>query len=155
MGPLSSPFILRTSYKVLNSKSLLTRNTVLDTAFSQIAAKEANLPHPYRTTLSQLSSSFDSSLYSYCERIGQIPSSLCHSCKVEPHTTTNVFSSSSHPTPLTERDLWERPHLYHSFLKLDFKYILLPYIRGSSERVAQISRKYDIIKSRCMICYIR
>ena len=58
-----------------------------------------------KTTLSQLRSSFCSSLHSYRERITLIPSSLCPSCGVESHThtTVHVFACSSHPTPLTER----------------------------------------------------
>ena len=37
---------------------------------------------------------------------------------MEPHTTAHVFSCSSHPTPLIERDLWERPRFTSEFLFL-------------------------------------
>ena len=101
---------------VSDCKSLLTRNRVLQTASPQRAVKKAFLPRAYRTTLSQLCSFFCSSLYSYVKRIGLIPSLLCPSCRVEPHTTDHVFAYSSHPTPLTVRDLWEHPRLTSEFL---------------------------------------
>ena len=77
---------------------------------------ETNLPRSYRSTLSQLRSSFCSSFYSYRERIGLVPSPLCPSCGLMPHTTVHVFSCSSHPTLLTELDLWEHPRLASEFL---------------------------------------
>ena len=43
---------------------------------------------------------------------------LCPSCGVEPHTTVHVFSCSSHSTPLTELDLWERPRLASDSLSI-------------------------------------
>ena len=101
---------------VAASKSLLSPNRVLQTTSPQIAPEETNLPRPYRSTLSQLRSSFCSSLHSYRERIGLVPSPLCPSCGLAPHTTVHVFSCSSHPTPLTELDLWERPRLASEFL---------------------------------------
>ena len=74
---------------------------------------------------SQLRSSFCSSLHSYRERIGLVPSPLCPSCGLAPHTTVHVFSYSSHPTPLTEFDLWKRPRLAPDFL-LDILFFDLP-----------------------------
>ena len=66
------------------------------------------------------------------------PNPLCPSCGVEPHKkknriidfsfnsahsliifffiTVHIFSCSSHPTLLTELDLWERPRLASEFL---------------------------------------
>ena len=101
---------------VAASKSLLSHNRVLQTTSPQIAPEETNLPRPYRSTLSQLRSSFCSSLHSYRERIGLVPSPICPSCGLAPHTTIHVFSCSSHPTPLTELDMWERPRLVSEFL---------------------------------------
>ena len=89
----------------------LSHNRVLHTASPQIAPEEVNLPRPYRSTLSLLRSSFCSSLYSYREKIGVVPSPLCPFCELEPHSTVHVFSCSSHLIPLTELDLWERQHL--------------------------------------------
>ena len=43
-------------------------------------------------------------------------SPLCHSCGGKPHTTVHVCSCPSHPTPLTERDLWERLRLTSALL---------------------------------------
>ena len=90
---------------VAASKSLLSHNRVFQTTSPQIAPEETNLPRPYRSTLSQLRSSICSSLYSFRERIGLVPSPLCASCGLEPHTSVDVFSYSSHLTPLTELDL--------------------------------------------------
>ena len=101
------------SHPVSVLKSLVT--LVFWTASLQIAAEETNLPRSYRTALSQLRSSFCSSLHSYRERIGLLSSLLCPSCVVEPHTTVHVFFGS-YPTSLTERDLWERSHLTSEFL---------------------------------------
>ena len=47
---------------VIISKSLLSHNRILQTASPQIALEETNLSWPYRSTLSQLQSSFCSSL---------------------------------------------------------------------------------------------
>jgi len=98
-----------------DSKSLLSRNRVLQTVSPQIATEEANLLRPYRTTLCQLRSSFCSSLHSYRERKGLIPSPIYPSCGMEPHTTVHVFSCSWHPTTLTEIDQSERPRLASEF----------------------------------------
>ena len=68
------------------------------------------------STLSQLCSYVSSSLHSYSERIGLIPSPQCSSCRMESQTTRYVFSCSSHPTPLTELDLWKRQLLESEFL---------------------------------------
>ena len=76
---------------VTTSKSLLSPNRVLQIASPKIAPEETNLPRPYRSILSQLQSSFCSCLHSYRERIGLIPSPLCTSCGVGPHTTINLF----------------------------------------------------------------
>ena len=100
------------------SKSLLSRNCVLQTASPQIAPEEANLPRLYRSTLSQLRSSICCSLHSYRERIGLVPNPLWPSCGLKPHTTVHVFSCCSHLTPLTELDLWERPRLASEFLSI-------------------------------------
>ena len=116
------PLIYWTTIKSLHTKavsdlnSVLSHNGVLQTASPQIAPDEVNLPRPYRTILSQLRSSSRSSLYSYHDRAGLIPSLLCSAYGVESHTTVHVFSCSSHPTPLTELDLWERPRLASEFL---------------------------------------
>ena len=50
---------------------------------------------------------------------------LCPSCVVEPLTIVHVFSCSSHPTPLIEMDLWERPRLASGFLSV-FPFFCLP-----------------------------
>ena len=115
---LSSDILLPTDYgTIIKSlhlepfficKSLLSPNRVLQTAFPQIASEEAKLPRSYRSTLSQLWSSFCSSLHPSRERIGLVPSSLCPSCGLVSHTTVQVFSCSSHPTSLNELDLWKR-----------------------------------------------
>ena len=91
------------------SKSLLSHNRALQTASPQIDLEKVNLPRHYRCTLSQLSFSFYSSLHSYRERIRLVPSPLCPSSRLESYTTVHVFSFFSHPTPLTELVLWERP----------------------------------------------
>ena len=91
---------------VSDSKTLLNRNRVLQTSSPQIAAEEANFPCPYRTNISQLRSYFCGSLHSYIERIGLISSPFRHSYRVEAHINVHVFSCSSHPTHLTERDLF-------------------------------------------------
>jgi len=64
------------------SKSLLSYNRVFQTTSPQIAPEETNLPRPYRSTLSQLQSSFCSSLHSYREWTGLVPSPLCSSEKL-------------------------------------------------------------------------
>ena len=56
------------------TKSLLSPNRVLQTASPQITPEEANLPRPYRNTLSQFCSSSCSSLHSYREKIALVPS---------------------------------------------------------------------------------
>ena len=60
-----------------------SHNHVLQTASPQMVAEEANLPWPFRTILSQLRSSFCSSLHSYRERIGLIPSIAPSALSVE------------------------------------------------------------------------
>ena len=124
---------------VYDSKYLLSHNRVLQTVSRHIAPEESNLPRPYRSTLSQLHSSFCSSLHSCRERIGLIPSPLCPSGGVEPHTTVQAFSCSSHPTPLTGMDLWERPCLASKFLfSLPF-FDLPPFPLGGQESLEQSS----------------
>ena len=75
-----------------------------------------------------LFSSFCSSHHSYRERIGLLPSPLCSSCGLFPHTTVHVFSCSSHPTPLTELDLWECPRLALDFLSVLPFFDLPPFL---------------------------
>ena len=90
---------------------------------------QANLPWSYRTTLFQLCLSFCRSLHSNRESIRLIPSPLCPSCRVEPHTTARVFPAPRTP-PLTERNLWERPRLTSEFLFASLSLIsrlFLPY----------------------------
>ena len=113
MGPPSS----RSPYTraVTISKSLLSPSRVFQTASSQIAPEEANLPKPY-STFSQLRSSFCSSLRSYSKRIGLVTNPFCPSCGLEPYTTVHVLSCSLHPTSLTELNLRERPHLASEFM---------------------------------------
>ena len=102
---------------VFDSKFLLSHNHVFHSASPQISLEEANFHRHYRTTLSQLRSYLIcSSLHSYCERIRLIPSPVCPSCGMEPHITVHVFFCSSHPTTLTDIDLWERPRLALEFL---------------------------------------
>ena len=118
------------SNAVSDSKSLLSHSRFLQTASPHIAPEEANLPRPYRATLSQLRSFFCSSLYSYREGIGLIPRPLCPSCVLGPHTTVHVFSSSLHPTPLIKLDLWEFPRLASEILSdlpfFDLFLLLIP-----------------------------
>ena len=59
---------------------------------------------------------FCSSLHSNHQKMGLIHSPICPSCGVEPHTIVHVFTCSYHATPLTERNLWERPRLMSEFL---------------------------------------
>ena len=109
-------------------KSILSHNCVLQTASQQIAPEEAGHPRLYRSTFSQLRSSFFNSLHFYRESIGLIPSPLCLSCRLVLHTTVHVFSCSSHPTPLTELDLRERSRLASDFLSSlpSFDFLPLP-----------------------------
>ena len=124
-----SPADFGTTIKSLHTKdvsifkSLLSHNRVLQTASPQIALEDANLPRQYRTTLSQLCSSFSSRLHSYRERIGLIPSLLCPSCGMEPHTTVHAFSCSSHPALLTVR-AWRRSSC-RSFISSTSRLLLL------------------------------
>ena len=124
-----SPSDYSTTIKSLHTKAvsfsnLLTLN--LQTASPQIAAEEANLSKPYWTTFFQLRSSFCISLHFYRERIGLILNPLCPSCGVKPHTAVHVFSCSSHPTPMTEMELWERPRLTSEFLFGLLLIVILP-----------------------------
>ena len=112
---------------VSDSKSLLTHKRVLQTASPQIAA---NFPRPYRTTISQLHSSFCSSLHPYREKIGLIFSPLSPSCEVEPHITVHVLSCSSHPHPrpsLTYRNVpaWRWSSCFASLSPISRLFILL------------------------------
>ena len=91
-------------------------NRVLQTPAPAISDDEISLPRPYRTTLAQLRSGFCSSLNSFLERIDRAPDDLCPSCRGSPHTTSHIFSCPSHPTSLTERDLWDRPCSVAAFL---------------------------------------
>ena len=50
------------------------------------------------------------------KKLGLRELSLCASCGVEPHTIAHVFYCSSHPTPMTEIDVLERPRLTSGFL---------------------------------------
>ena len=68
----------------------LAENSVFETSFTEIAVEE-NLPRPYRTYLSQLRSSFCSSLQSCSERIGLASNSICSSCGRETNTTSVFF----------------------------------------------------------------
>ena len=79
------------SKTVSESEFLLSHNLVLQAASPQIASDEAKLPRPFKTTLSQLRSSFSSSLHSYCGRIGLILGPLCPFCGMEPYTNIRVF----------------------------------------------------------------
>jgi len=99
MGPPSSPFILEL-FPIPNFFHLITVSFRLLPHKKQRKKQTSLGP-----ILSQLNSSFCSSLHSYREKIGLIPSPLCPSCGREPHTTVHVFSCSSHPTPLTKIDL--------------------------------------------------
>ena len=91
-------------------------NAVLGTPPPPVAVEELSLPRRFRSTLSQLRSSYCSALSSYLERVGRAQSNLCPSCNSAPHTTEHLFSCPSHPTNLTPRNLWVRPCLASSFL---------------------------------------
>ena len=114
MGLPSSLFIL----ELFPVPSLFYLITVSLRLLPRTVPEEANLPGSYRSILSQFRSFFCSSLHAYREKIGLIPSSICSSCGVEPHTNVHVFSSSSQPTPLSKLDLWERPRLASEFLSV-------------------------------------
>ena len=79
-----------TDYKSLHTGTVpqtissLASIRVIQTFSPEIAAEEANLPHPYRTSLSQLHSYCCSSLHYYRDRIGLIPSPLCPYCGWKP-----------------------------------------------------------------------
>ena len=79
---------------VSDTKSLLTRNRVLQTDSPQIAAEEANPPHPYRTTLSQHRSSFYSSIHSYHDRKGLIQAPRSCVTSMLPSLLAQSFHSS-------------------------------------------------------------
>ena len=87
----------RGNEKRKNSKAIFqsifypTDNRAFQNYSPQIAAEEANLPRPHKTYLSQLRSSSCSSLHSYSERIGLIPSAICPFCGGKRHTTVHVF----------------------------------------------------------------
>ena len=106
------------------TESFLVPNHFFQAASPRTAAEEANFLCSYRTALSQLRSSLYSSLYFYGERIGLIPSSLCCFCGLEPHTFIHIFTCSSNPAPLTERDLRKRRR---SSCLVTFSYDLLPF----------------------------
>ena len=71
LSGILSPTDYGTSIKSLHTravtitKSFLSYNRVLHTVSTQIAPEEANISYPYRSTLSQLRSSFCSSLHFY------------------------------------------------------------------------------------------
>ena len=79
---------------------------------------EGNLLHSYKTSLSQLHSSFCTlqSSHSYRKRIELNSNTLCPSCRKEQHATVHNFSCPSHPTSLTKKDIRERPSLSFEFL---------------------------------------
>ena len=93
MGQPSNPFIL----DLLLFPSHFYLINVSFRLLPQIASEEASLPRSYRSTVSQFRSSFCSSLHSYRERIGLVPSPICPSCVLEPHTTFHVTSASGTP----------------------------------------------------------
>ena len=113
MGPPSSPCILELSpypslsYFITASFRLLPR---------KLLWKKQTFLGPTELPFDNLVFSFCSSFHSYRERIGLIPNPLSPSCGLVPHTTGHVFSYFSHPTPLTELDLWERSRLASEFL---------------------------------------
>ena len=91
-------------------------NRVLEQPNPPISDEELTLPRAYRTTLAQLRSGFSPALNTYLERVGRSVSDLCPSCSSSPHTTAHLFSCPSFPTPLTMRDLWDRPRAVAEFL---------------------------------------
>ena len=94
---------------ILDTISSRNPNKVLQTPPPPIFEEELSLPHPYRSTRSQLRSGYCSALNYFRSRVGLSPDDRCPSCTLAPHTTSHLFSCPSHPTSLEVRDLWERP----------------------------------------------
>ena len=118
MGPTSSPFILilfpgpnlfcliTLSFRLLSHRWHWKKQTFLGSTWLV-------------TTLSQLHLSLCSSLHSYREKIGLIPSPVDLSYGVEPHTTPHhYFLLFLDATSMTMMDRWERPRLASEFLSV-------------------------------------
>ena len=97
-----------------DSISLLTSNSVLHTASPQIAAREANLPRPYRTLI-----------LSWEDKTNPSPSSAL-AVEWNPTPRSIFFSCPLHPTLMTERDLWKLSSWRRSSILASLSLILLP-----------------------------
>ena len=90
-------------------RSLQTPNKLLNRPAPEISEEEMGLPRHYRTTLSQLRSSYCSRLLNYRYRVGLSDSDICPECGLEPHTAEHLFECTSHPTSLSPESLWTHP----------------------------------------------
>ena len=93
-----------------------SHNRVLKTPAPKINPQEFHLPRKTRATLAQLRSGHCIKLKDYMHRIGKADDDICPNCRVAPSSTEHLFNCTAHPTTLTTRDLWERPHETATFL---------------------------------------
>ena len=94
----------KTILKSLHNETVSQFILLLQIYSPQISAEEVNLLRPSRNSFSQLHSSFCSSLLSYRERIGLIPSPICSSCEGEHHRSSFILS-----LPLLSRENLSAP----------------------------------------------
>ena len=84
-------------------------NRVLNGRPPLINPNEAYLPRQTRAVLARLRSGFCSDLKDYQLRLGRSDDDLCPECRLNPASSSHIFSCPSHPTNLTTTDLWEKP----------------------------------------------
>lgn len=82
-----------------------------------VAKSEHRLPRAAQSVLSQLRSSYCSSLGAYKHRINPNIPDNCPSCDSPDQDVHHVFNCPSHPTRLSTIDLWFNPISSFSFIK--------------------------------------
>ena len=101
---------------VRNSSAMQYVNPVLGTVAPPVCESERDLPRPFRSTLSQLRSSYCASLKGYQHRIGISPSPTCPDCGNFDQDVAHLFECDENHTTLTVVDLWLNPKRVARFL---------------------------------------
>jgi hypothetical protein len=76
-----------------------------------VNVSEERLSRTFRTTLSQLRSTYCSALKSYQAKIRNTNDDTCPECNSAPQTVLHLFSCTAYPTQLKPIDLWHNPIL--------------------------------------------
>jgi hypothetical protein len=101
---------------VSNAKSKQRSNPLIQHRPLAVTASETSLLRPFQTTLSQLLSTYCSSLKTYQLKICAINNDICSSCMIDSQSVLHLFSCPAYPCSLSPIDLWYNPVTVVKFL---------------------------------------